>query len=277
MTDATAPNVWLMGQIGSGKSHAIRTLVEAVGEVFLIATEPNYADVLGDIPPDKLHWTYIPSYNATLGSLRDAARLLQQMDVEAIKKMPGKNRSNYNQWFQLMDACNNFKDERTGKEYGDVALFTNQQALVIDGLSGMNNMAKRLVAGDKPFMSWPEFEAAQFCVEQFINTIAQSTKCWFVMTSHIEYEPDPVTGTNKLMPSTIGKVLAPRLPTFFSEAIMCRKINDQGKLRWVWDNMTPDCNVKFRNLPPSSNHTPDFAVIKKNWETKTEFLLTQGE
>lgn len=280
MTDQTgpivdenhAPNVLLMGEVSSGKTRSIRTLVDAGVEVFLIATEPNFADVLGDIPPDKLHWTYIKSYPETMAQLEATVKMLQSYDMEAIKKMPGQDRGKYTQFMELIGATNNFHDERTGKDYGDVMKFTPQQALVIDGLSGINNMAARLVAGNKPCMSWPEFEASQFCIEQFINTIAQACSCWFVLTAHLERETDPITSMIKLMPSTIGKALAPKIPKFFSEMILCRRTLQGNTLKWTWDNMTTDANVKFRNLPPSQALEPDFRLIKKNWEAKVEFL-----
>lgn len=270
--EESAPNVILMGEVSSGKTRSIRTLIEAGVEVFMIPTEPNYADVLGDIPSDRLHWRYIPSYSDTLAQLKQTSELLRVSDMEAIKKMPGQNRAQYNQWFDLLGACNNFVDDRTGKSYGDVGLLTNKQALVIDGLSGINNMATRLVAGNKPFMSWPEFEAAQFCVEQFVNTLAQSLKCWFVLTTHVERENDPISGLQKIMPSTIGRVLAPRLPKNFSEVLYCRRIVAGSQQTWVWDNMTTEANVKFRNLAPSPSIKPDFGLIKSNWEKKVQFI-----
>lgn len=277
-----APNVFLMGEIGSGKTASIRTLIAAGIEVFLIATEPGYESLLGDIPPDKLHWHYIPAYgdppkpgdptSKTLASLKDTVALLQTYDMEAIKKMPGRNRGKYNQFATLLDTFNNYVDDRTGTVYGDVALFGTDKAVVIDGLSGINNMAARLVAGDKPCMSWPEFEASQFCITQFINSQAQALKCWFIITAHIEWEDDTgsAVGGKKIMPSTIGKAIAPKLTQFFSEAILCRKtLNPQTqRLQFVWDNIEPTAKVKFRNLPPSASNPPDFGLLKANWEKK---------
>lgn len=272
----SAPNIFLMGEISTGKTRAIRTLIDAGVEVFLIPTEPGFVDILGDIPPDKLHWHYVQGYGsetaqAKLENIKASAKLLQSTDMETIKKMPGTGRANYNQFFELLEACNNFKDDRTGKEYGDTLLFTPGQALVVDGLSGVNNMVSRLVAGNKPCMSWPEYDACQFTIEQFINTLAQSLKCWFIVTSHAELEPDPVTGIKKLMPSTIGQKLAPKLTKFFSEAIVCRRVLENGVSRYVWDNVSTEATVKNRNLPQAPNHKPDFATIKANWEKKVEF------
>ena len=268
---AAAPKVLLLGEIGSGKTRSIRTLVEAGIEVFFIATEPGFETLLGDIPPDKLHWTYVQAYASSMSSLMATAKLVQQYDTEQIKKMPGVNRQKYNQWFDLLNACNNFVDARTGTAYGDVFELKPHQALVIDSLSGINNMAVNLLAGDKPCMSWPEYDACQFNIRQFVNTLTQGLKCWFVLTAHIERETDPATGLTRLMASTVGKALAPQLPKFFSEVILCKKRLVGDKLEWVWDNIDPDARLKFRNLPPAPNHRPDFKTIKDNWEKKTQY------
>lgn len=268
---AAAPKVLLMGEIGCGKTRSIRTLVDAGVEVFFIATEPGFESILGDIPPEKLHWTYVQAYKSSMDSLMATAKLVQQSDIEQIKKMPGQNRQKYNQWFDLLSACNNFIDGRTGKAYGDVFALGPNQALVIDSLSGINNMAVNLLAGDKPCMSWPEYDAAQFNIRQFVNTLTQGLKCWFVLTCHIERETDPATGLVRLMASTVGKALAPQLPKFFSEVILCKKRIQGDKLEWYWDNIDPDARLKFRNLPPSGNTKPDFKTIKENWEKKTTY------
>lgn len=276
-----APNIFLMGEQGSGKTKAIETLINSGIEVFMVATEPGYLDVLGHIPSDKLHWHYIPSYGPpiergtstvkTFDALKSAAKLIQTNDMEAIKKMPGQGRGKYNQFFDLIECLNNYKDDRTGTVYGDTANLTSNQAIFIDGLSGINNMVCRMTVGDKPCMSWPEFEASQFCVEQFINTMAQGMKCWFILTAHIERENDPITGMLKLMPSTIGKALPPKITKFFSEVIMCKRVLNNGKSEFIWDNLTTDATVKFRNIPQAANHKPDFAPIKANWEAKRVF------
>ena len=55
-------NVMLMGPAGSGKTHAIGTLVDAGLEVFYLALEPGLESLLGYWTdrgkpiPDNLHW-----------------------------------------------------------------------------------------------------------------------------------------------------------------------------------------------------------------------------
>ena len=268
---AAAPKVLLMGEIGSGKTRSIRTLIDAGIEVFFVATEPGFETLLGDIPPDKLHWHYVPAYQSDRSVLKAIAKLVNTVDIEQIKKMPGINRQKYTQWFDLLGAFDNFKDDRTGKEYGDVGLFGPDKAVVIDSLSGVSNMAYHLLGGDKPCLSWPEYDACQFNIREFINTLTQTLNCWFVLTAHIERETDPATGLQRLMVSSLGKALAPQLPKYFSEVILCKKLTQGDKLKWVWDNIDPDARVKFRNLPPSSSCEQDFKIIKANWEKKTTY------
>lgn len=274
------PNIWLMGEFSTGKTQSIQSLIDAGIEVFLIATEPGAYEILGNNPPEKLHIAYIKSYGVdlTLGSptntldqLKATAKLLQTHDMESIKKLPGQNRGQYNQFFELLSMVNNYVDQRTGQAYGDTGNFGPNQALVIDGLSGVNNMVRNLVGGSKPSLSWPEYDACQFTIEQFINTLAQALKCWFIVTSHVELEPDPMTGLKRTMPSTIGKALAPKITKFFSEVIVTKRVMDNGKSRYIWDNISTDATVKNRNIPQAPDHAPSFALIKSNWEKKIEF------
>jgi AAA+ superfamily predicted ATPase len=53
-----APNVLLMGDSGTGKTYAIRTLIEAGITPFIIFTEPGM-EVLGDLDPSSYHFHYV--------------------------------------------------------------------------------------------------------------------------------------------------------------------------------------------------------------------------
>ena len=72
--------VILMGPPGSGKTHSIRTLIEADLEVFCVLTEPNAINTLTNLrgASDKykkalddntIHWRFIPPALATWDSL----------------------------------------------------------------------------------------------------------------------------------------------------------------------------------------------------------------
>ena len=49
----------LLGETGRGKTHSIRTLLDAGVTPFVVFTEQGM-DTLADLPPDACHWHYIP-------------------------------------------------------------------------------------------------------------------------------------------------------------------------------------------------------------------------
>ena len=66
-------NVMLCGTTGTGKTHALRTLVDAGLEVFVLFTEPGM-EVLADIPPEKLHWHYIAPASPAFADMISSAQ-----------------------------------------------------------------------------------------------------------------------------------------------------------------------------------------------------------
>lgn len=263
-----APNVCLMGEMGSGKTHSIRTLVSHGIEVFYIATEPGFQEMLGDIPSDKLHWHYVESHHGSIGDLRNMAELLNKNALDNVQKMGGTNKQNHQQFYELVGACNDFICQRTGQSFGDPSTWDHTRALVVDSLTGVNNMAIRLITGDKPFTNFPEMLAAQGLLEQFVNTCCTSTKCWFIMTAHLERETDPATGRSELMVSSLGKALAPKIPRLFSDVIHCKGKVENGKVVRTWNTMSNEARVKTRNLPEAENLAPDFGPLIASWKKK---------
>lgn len=275
-TQPKAPNVLLLGEMGSGKTHAIRSMVAQGIEVFLLSTEPGFEDVLGDIPADKLHWHYVPAYTPgpqdveghTFDNLLDAARLVNTTHFDAIQKMGGVHKERYPQFFEIVKACNNFVDDRTGQTYGDVAFWPNTRCLFLDSLSGVKEMVIRNTIGDKPFMELRDYTAVQYQIRQLINGLCYRTNAWFVLTAHLERETDPNTGAYKLMVSVPGKALAPELPRFFSDSILCRQTVSNGKSVWTWETLSTEVTVKSRNLPLAQGLAPDFGLLVSNWRKR---------
>lgn len=109
----------LCGVSGSGKTHAIRTLVEAGLEVFVLFTEPGM-EVLADIPKEKLHWHYISPASPDFEDMIASATKINTMSFEAITKLPDINKRKYHEFIDVLVTLSNFKDDRTGIEYGAV-------------------------------------------------------------------------------------------------------------------------------------------------------------
>lgn len=271
-----APSVLLLGEMGSGKTHAIRSLVAQGIECFLLSTEPGFEDVLADIPSEKLHWHYVPAYKPgaednpghTFDNLLNAAKTVNTMSPDAIQKAGGINKQNYQHFWDVLAACNNFVDDRTGKSYGDVSTWDHTRALFLDSLSGVKEMVIRNTIGDKPFLELRDYTAIQFQIRQLVNGLCYRTNAWFVLTAHLERETDPNTGTYKLMVSVPGKALAPELPRFFSDSIYTKMSISAGKPVWTWNTLSPEVTVKSRNLPLMEGLKPDFEQLVKAWRKR---------
>jgi hypothetical protein len=101
-------------------------------------------------------------------------------------------------------------------------------------------------------------------ITRLVNKLCADTKCWMILTAHLEIERDEVTGRMRAMPSTLGRKLAPVLPRFFSEVVECRHEGND----FFWSTSNEDTDTKTRNLPHSSKIPPDFQLMIETWRKK---------
>lgn len=252
----------LLGGPASGKTHSLRTLMAQGVELCIIATE--YPDILSDTPLDKVHWRYIEPGKADWATLKDNAEKINLLSNKALQDLPGINKNKYRQWFDVIEACNDFKCDRCGKSFGDAAKWGPERALVIDSLSGLSIMARDLTVGAKPVITQPDWGVMMQNLEAFLNVCTTGTRAWFILTAHIERELDEAAGSTKLMASTLGRKLAPKLPRYFSDVVYCKR---EGA-KWTWDTSVIDVDVKARNLPIKGDLSPDFKQIFDAWNTR---------
>lgn len=263
-------NVMLMGPAGTGKTHSIGTLVDSGVEVFYLGLESGLESLFGYYTdqgkpiPDRLHWHTVAPPNASFTEMIDAANKINQFSLDALAKMTDPNKGKHNQFVSLLNALNNFTDERDGKAYGAVNTWGVDRCLVIDGLTGMCRCAMSLVVGGKAVKSQSDWGIAQDTVEKLVRMLCDSCKCHFVLISHVERETDQVLGGVKLMPSALGKALPPKLPPMFSDAILTVR---EGST-WKWDTASAMADVKTRNLPINASNPPTFAPIIAKWKAR---------
>lgn len=269
-TSLPGVNVLLMGPAGTGKTHAVGTLVEAGLDVFYLGLEPGLESLLGyftdrkkDIPANLQYHTVAPS-TASFTEMIDAAQKINQFSLESLAKMSDPNKGKHNQFVLLLQALNNFKSDRDGKEYGAVNTWGPKRALVIDGLTGLCRCAMSLVVGGKAVKSQSDWGIAQDTVEKLVRMLCDACRCHFVLISHVERETDLVLGGVKLMPSALGKALPPKLPPMFSDAILTVR---EGTT-WKWDTASALADVKTRNLPIKADNAPDFRPIIEKWKSR---------
>jgi len=263
-------NVMLMGPAGSGKTHAIGTLVETGLEVFYLALEPGLESLTGYFTdrgkpvPENLHWHTLKASDTSFLEMLENATRINTLSLESLAKMTDPNRGKHNQFIELFRSLNDFEDQRTGKKFGSVNTWTTKRVLVIDSLTGLNNAALSLVIGGKPVRSQSDWGIAQQQLEGLLRKLCDGCTCHFVLLAHVEREADLVLGGVKLMASTLGKALAPKIPAMFSDVILTVRQGD----KWTWDTSNAMADLKTRNLPIKGDNPPNFAPIVAKWKSR---------
>ncbi|NOJ26544.1 MAG: hypothetical protein DA330_00830 [Nitrososphaera sp.] len=258
-----APKVILMGPSGTGKTHSIRTLIDAGITPFVIFTEPGM-EVLSDVPVEKLHWKYIPPAATNLQSILDIATKVNKFTFEMLTKMTDADRAKYNQFLEVINTCNNFICDRDGKSYGSADSWGTNRWLVFDSLTGLGKMAMSLVVGGKPTKSMPDWGLAQDMIRKLIDYETTNMRAGFLLIAHIARERDEVTGGTYVTINTLGQKLAPELPLFFSDVILARREGD----KFTWSAAETGADTKARNVPLAANLKPSFVQLIDTWKKK---------
>lgn len=253
-------NVMMLGGTGTGKTHSIRTLLDAGLEVFVLFTEPGM-EVLADTDPERLHWHYVAPASPEFSDMVDSAKKINSMNLKMLADMTDINKRKYTEFIDTLVALSDFPCDRTGKKYGSVDSWNSSRAFVLDSMSGLAIMAMNLVTGSKPVKSMADWGIAIDNLERLVTKLCVDTKCHFVMTAHLERETDEVTGGTTLMASTLGKKLAPKLPRFFSDVIHVKR----DGINWSWSTATTNVDLKARNLPIADKITPSFVPLIEHW------------
>jgi hypothetical protein len=268
-----------MGPSGTGKTYSIGTLVDAGVEVFFLAIESGHESLFGywtdrglPIPPN-LHWHKLKAGTASFTELIGNARQINTLNLDTLAKLSDPNKSKHNQFISLLEALNDFKDDRDDKSYGPVNSWDQSRVLVIDGATGISQCAMSLVIGGKAVRSQSDWGIAQDQVEKLVRMLCDSCPCHFVLLAHVERETDNVLGGVKLMVSTLGKALAPKFPAMFSDVILAARSAD----KFSWDTASTLADVKTRNLPMKSDNPPTFQSVLSKWKVRNAGVTSAPE
>jgi hypothetical protein len=265
-------NVLLMGPAGTGKTHSIGTLVESDPnlEVFYLGLEPGLESLLGYFTDNKkavpanLHWHQLQRSKASFSELLENSRKVNTMALDSLAKMSDSNRGKHDQFLKVIECLNNFKDDRTGEAFGGVDTWGASRVLVMDSLSSLANYAMGLVVGGKPVRNQSDWGIAQQQVESLLRMVTQNCDCHFILIAHVERETDAVLGGVKIMLSSLGKALSPKLSSLFSDVILT--VRDGTK--FTWDTGSALADVKSRNLPIAQGQSASFTPIITKWKSR---------
>lgn len=263
-------NVMLMGPAGTGKTHSIGTLVDAGLKVFYFGLEPGLESLLGyftdrGLPiPDNLHWHQIEAQQASFAEMIGNATKINTMSLDTLAKLQDNNRNKYNQFVKILEVLNDFKCQRTGQSFGCTDTWGPDCVLVLDGMAGLARAAMGLVVGGKPVSNQSDWGIAQKQIENLLFMLTNQLRCHFVLITHVERETDAVMGGVKIMVSTLGKALAPKLPPMFSDVVLAVR---EGS-KWTWDTGSAMADVKTRNLKVAQGLPADFRPIIEKWKSR---------
>jgi hypothetical protein len=269
----SAPSVFLLGPSGTGKTDVLGELALHVDKLFVIVTEPNGLETLLDsfarrkVPIDKLHFHCITPTRANFKELQDQVERVSRSTHDALtKQSPGSRQGA--KMIDVMGVFHNFVCQRTGKAFGSLDLLPPTSAVAVDSLSGLTMMAWDVTMGNKLTAHPGEWGIGMKLIENAVNSWTSNLKCLFVLTAHLERETDEITQGTKLMPSTMGKKLAPKLPRFFSEIVEC--YCDGPK--FFWRTSSPFIDLKHRALPLSSQLEPSFRPIVQAYNKRLAIM-----
>ena len=262
MAQLPGSKIILMGESGSGKTYSIRTLIKAGIRPMVLFTEPGM-ETLSDLPKDSWSYAYVKPSTEGWETLINTANKVNSLTFENLSKLSDANKSKHTQFVDVLNLCKEFIDH-DGKSWGSVQSWGTDKALVIDSLSGLSDMIMQLVVGSKPVRQLQDWMIAQNTLEAFVNKCVTDLSCWFVLISHVEREKDEITGSMSIMVSTLGRKLAPKLPKYFSDAILAHRIGKD----FYWSTAESNASVKSRNLPLSDKLPPDFSALVTEWKKK---------
>jgi hypothetical protein len=258
-----APSILLMGETGGGKTHSIVTLLQAGLEVFVIGTEPTFLDSILDAIGDnreylqRFHWKAIQPSRVGIKGLQDMVKQISKMAYDDLSKLrPDSGRSTA-QLITFLNTLEDFKDDATGKSFGSVESWGPDRVLVVDSLSGLNLMCMDVTIGNKVTAHQGEWGIAMGTLEKLLHNLTSNLNCFFVLIAHTEREGDEISQGTKVMVSTLGRKLAPKVPRFFSEVVLAYREGD----KFMWSTTAVGVVLKRRALPLDGKLQPSFKPI----------------
>lgn len=276
-TNLPGYNILLMGPSGTGKTFSIGTLVDLGLQVHYFAFEAGSESLLGywrdrglPVPPN-LHIFTVRSATASWTEMAEQVKLVNTLSYESLKKANDPNKRKYDQFEKFLRTFNNVEEDGLDVKFGCVDEWGVDTVLVIDGLTGLSNAAMQAVIGGKADRDQKDWGLAQNIVEILLRRLTSDCRCHFVLIAHVERETDVISGGVKIMPSTLGKALPPKLAPMFSDVILTARVG----AKWSWDTSSALADVKTRNLPISADNLPTFKAIHEKWKNRAELIQKQ--
>lgn len=256
----------IIGPSGRGKTTSIRTLPEAGLQTFVLATEPAmqvYADLHGWI-----HWVFIPPFIEDWGIHVERARNIQNQTWDSLSKQEDDpHRRRYDAWMRLYGTLANFTCAECGQSFGDVKTWGHDRALVVDGLSGINQMSLDFHKGGA--IADSHGRKRGIAADAVYNLFGQNLtylNCLYALIGHSRDEFLEDERAVKTSLDILGKKTAGSWARTFNDIVLAG-YDAEG---FWWDNANPSANVKAGYLPMSQRHPQSFVPLVEAWRRRVE-------
>lgn len=268
------PKVVLMGDAGTGKTHALRSLPAMGITPFVIATEQNFVQVMKDMLGTKVHYKYIsPMAESSWGDISDMMTKINLLSYENLTKVVDPYKQKSNKILDVVAACNKFTCDCCSRDWGSVSTWNTDRAIVVDSFTGLSDMAFSLVVGNKPVRAMPDYQVAQNTLRMLLGPLTSQAKCMFVLIAHLEREKNEITGGTFLTIKSVGSKVGPDIPRMFSDVIRVRR----NATKFEWDTADSESTVVARHIPIASNQSADFKPLIEAWIRRGGQILPTPE
>lgn len=256
----------LFGPPGSGKSHSVQTYLDADPklEVCMLLTEPSAMTILGNTDSKRLHWHYVSPSLPKWNTLLKNAEMIRDFSVDKLFGLAGMEKSSYSQFISVLKVLSDFECQRCSAKLGAADTWDTNRVLVLDSLSGLNEMAMELVVGGKPGKTLPEWGVAIDQEAKLINMLTLGLRCHFCLIAHVDREVDQVYGGTKIYPSALGRKLPQSMGRFFDDVIY----SSLEGTKFQWATIAANADSKSRILPLSKDLPPTFVKVIEGWKSK---------
>lgn len=267
------PKVILLSDPGAGKTHSLRTLIEAGLNVFVIFTEPGMEVLLDEgrgarvySCAEGLHWRYIPVATPSWADMANIANLMNKFSYRQLTEQAPLGREKYTAFLQVVTLMGNLKCERCNQAFGPADQLNpyDKWCVVNDSLSSLSLAALYLHIGNKPAIHQGEWGVCMGNLERYLNKFAYDIPSMGVLLAHTEREVDEVGGGAVNMVSTLGRKLAPKIPRPFSDVILAERQGD----KFSWSTTDTQTFLKTRNFAFSNRIDPTFVPLVQKWHKR---------
>jgi len=286
-----APNkILIYGKGGVGKSHCTATLFKSLpsgSKVIYLMTERNAAAGLKqglkfnklEMEEGDLTFFYPKKREKSFTNLKASLEKFQEQSLaEALKGDAQKtdNKNRYGYFLEIASSLTAFKGEDYASQaevkLGNVGDLTENDWLVIDGLSVISNEIKKTCLGDKYIaISRNDYQRPQAVLVDFMQDL-QSIPCNVILLAHEEiiYEKvmNPRTREEESVEKgaqvalNMGAKIQSTVMGCFSEVIYALSMNG----RFTWDTSNNANYARVTKLPAKVGLEPDFSKYPSLFE-----------